>query len=165
MNLPLNIDWQQILLHLFNFAILSGGLYFLLYKPVKDFMDKRKDYYEDMDKNAKAKLAEAENVKAEYEEKLADAENEIAKMKKESMIKASEDADRQLADARKEADRYMKKAREDMEREHDRMLEESKKEVADLALSATKKLLEQTANNPYENFLSSVDGGAADEGR
>ena len=25
MNIPLNIDWQQILLHLFNFSILAGG--------------------------------------------------------------------------------------------------------------------------------------------
>ena len=31
--IPLNIDWQQILLHLFNFTILFGALYILLYKP------------------------------------------------------------------------------------------------------------------------------------
>ena len=32
--LPLNIDWQQILLHLFNFTILFGALYILyLYIP------------------------------------------------------------------------------------------------------------------------------------
>ena len=42
MNVPLNIDWQQILLHLMNFAILAGGLYLLLYKPVKQFMAKRR---------------------------------------------------------------------------------------------------------------------------
>ena len=39
--MPLNIDWQQILLHWMNLAILAGGLYFLLYKPVVDFMHKR----------------------------------------------------------------------------------------------------------------------------
>ena len=49
MNIPLNIDWQQILLHLFNFAILFAILYFLLYKPVKDFMAKREEYYKNMD--------------------------------------------------------------------------------------------------------------------
>ena len=32
--MPLNIDWQQILLHLLNFAILFAGLWLLLYKPV-----------------------------------------------------------------------------------------------------------------------------------
>ena len=48
MGLPLNIDWQQILLHLFNFLILAGGLYLLLYKPVKQFMDKREQTYQAM---------------------------------------------------------------------------------------------------------------------
>ena len=40
-NLPLNIDLQQIFLHLLNFTILLAGLYFLLYEPVKKFMNKR----------------------------------------------------------------------------------------------------------------------------
>lgn len=43
--MPLNIDWQQILLHWMNLAILTGGLYFLLYKPVKQFMEKREAHY------------------------------------------------------------------------------------------------------------------------
>ena len=45
MNIPLNIDWQQILLHFFNFSILVGGLYLLLFKPVKSFMEKREKHY------------------------------------------------------------------------------------------------------------------------
>ena len=40
-------------------AILTGGLYFLLYKPVKQFMEKREAYYKDLDAQAAAKLAEA----------------------------------------------------------------------------------------------------------
>ena len=36
--MPLNIDLQQICLHLFNFTLLLAILYFLLYQPVKDFM-------------------------------------------------------------------------------------------------------------------------------
>ena len=34
MNIPLNIDWQQILLHFFNFSILVGGLYLLWRKVI-----------------------------------------------------------------------------------------------------------------------------------
>ena len=52
MNIPLNIDWQQILLHLLNFVILAGGLYLLLYKPVKTFMEKRQQYYQEQDAKA-----------------------------------------------------------------------------------------------------------------
>ena len=55
MNIPLNIDWQQILLHFFNFSILVGGLYLLLFKPVKRFMEKREKHYADMEAAAVAR--------------------------------------------------------------------------------------------------------------
>ena len=58
--MPLNIDPQQILLHWMNLAILIGGLYFLLYKPVKQFMEKREAHYKDLDAQAAEKLAQAE---------------------------------------------------------------------------------------------------------
>ena len=41
--MPLNIDWQQILLHLLNFVILFAGRWLLLYKPVKKFMNGRRE--------------------------------------------------------------------------------------------------------------------------
>ena len=43
--MPLNINWQQILLHLLNLVILIVGLYLILYKPVKKFMKKRNVTY------------------------------------------------------------------------------------------------------------------------
>lgn len=49
--LPLNIDWQQILLHLLSFLILAVGLTFLIYRPVKKFLDNRKKRFEDMEKD------------------------------------------------------------------------------------------------------------------
>ena len=57
--MPLNIDLQQIFLHLFNFTLLFGILYFLLYSPVKNFMAKREGYYADMEKEANANLESA----------------------------------------------------------------------------------------------------------
>lgn len=163
MNIPLNIDWQQILLHLFNFAILAGGLYFLLYKPIKAFMDKRTYYYKEMDDNAKAKLAEAEELKGQYDRKLANAEEEISQKKKEALAKTQAETDIKLAEAKEQADKLMKDAKKNIEREHEKMLEESKKEVANLAVEATRKLLEQSAKDPYGTFLQNVDGGAADD--
>ena len=59
MNIPLNIDWQQILLHVLNFVILFGGLYFLLYKPVKNFMAKREAHYAEMAQKAQSELDSA----------------------------------------------------------------------------------------------------------
>ena len=63
--MPLNIDWQQILLHLLNFVILFAGLWLLLYKPVKKFMNGRREKYEKMDGGARQKSARAEEKRAE----------------------------------------------------------------------------------------------------
>ena len=64
--MPLNIDWQQILLHWMNLAILTGGLYFILYKPVKQFMSKREEYYRELDRRAEEKLSQANQAHETY---------------------------------------------------------------------------------------------------
>ena len=60
--MPLNIDFQQILLHWMNLAILTWGLYVLLYKPVKQFMDKREAHYQELERQAADKLAQAQQI-------------------------------------------------------------------------------------------------------
>ena len=65
MQLPLNIDWQQILLHALNLVILVGGLYALLFKPVKKFMDQRAENYQKMKADAEDAKTQAEAFKAE----------------------------------------------------------------------------------------------------
>ena len=72
MNIPLNIDWQQILLHFFNFSILVGGLYLLLFKPVKRFMEKREKHYADMEAAAVAREKDTEALKAAMAQREAD---------------------------------------------------------------------------------------------
>ena len=47
--LLLGLTVQEFLLHLLNFVILFVALFFLLYKPVKKFMRKRKEDYEEAD--------------------------------------------------------------------------------------------------------------------
>ena len=73
MNIPLNIDWQQIILHLLNFAILAGGLYFLLYHPVRKFMDQREEHYRQMETEAQQRLDQAKATEEEYRQQLKQA--------------------------------------------------------------------------------------------
>ena len=102
MGIPLNIDWQQILLHLFNFAILTGGLYFLLYSPVKKFMEKREEYYRAMDHEAASRLQEAQKREEQAEKQLEQTEQAILEkqMKAEAELHAS--LDRKIQEAKTE---------------------------------------------------------------
>ena len=141
MNIPLNIDWQQILLHLFNFTILAGGLYFLLYKPVKDFMEKRTAYYQGMDDEAANKLEAAKNLEVEYQNRLKEIDKEIAEKREEAARETEELVNATLEDARKQKDKIIADAHSIAQNEKKKMLLEAKEEIVKLALTATKKML------------------------
>ena len=140
LNVPLNIDWHQILLHLFNFTILAGGLYLLLYKPVKDFMDKRTAYYQGLEDAANEKLSHASALEADYQSRMDSAEDEITRMKAKA-VKESEAA---------------AAARDSAELEHKRMISEAREEIAQIAVAATKKLLEENSSKIYDDFLDAA---------
>ena len=125
-NLPLNIDIQQIFLHLLNFTLLLAGLYFLLYEPVKKFMGKRTAYYEDLDRQATEKLEEARRVRRTYEDKLDEAEEEIRRQSEEAQKAAAEQAQLQLQDAKEEAAHILAKARAEAQAERERALSEAR---------------------------------------
>jgi F-type H+-transporting ATPase subunit b len=142
MNLPLNIDWQQILLHLFNFAILSLGLYLLLYKPVKSFMDKRAETIAKQAEDAKSKLDEAEALKLEYEKRLESADKEAADIKAKALEQAQSAADAKLTDAEKQKEKIISDAKAAAQRQKEKVLEESKQEIIELAAQMAEKVLQ-----------------------
>ena len=107
MNIPLNIDWQQILLHALNFVILVGGLYFLLFNPVKKFMAKREAYYRDMEQKAQQTMEDAEKLKADYASQLETADAEIDRRRAEAQRELDVSVQQQLTDAKAQAEEIM----------------------------------------------------------
>ncbi len=153
--MPLNINLQQILLHLFNFVVLFAILYFLLYKPVKDFMDKRTAAYEDMDRRAKEALAQAEQSREEYAARLAQADQEIAAKRVQAQQQLDAQTDAQRRQARDEAEKLLENARRTVESERARMLREARAEIADIAVDAAQKIVSgSNTSQAYEDFLS-----------
>lgn len=161
--MPLNIDWQQILLHWMNLAILTGGLYFLLYKPVKQFISKREDYYREKDEQAAAKMAEAEQVKAEYQAKLDGAEEEIRQSRAKAQQAVQQSVEEQLARAQAQAQQMLIHARTEAEHDREQILHSSQRELRRLAAEATKKLALE--KDPFDQFLDLAEGGAEHEER
>ena len=155
--MPLNINVQQILLHALNFVILFGALYFLLYKPVKDFMNARKAQYEKMDEEAKAALAQAEQTKADYEAQLNAADEEIAARRKAVGEDMQREADEHRAQAQAQADEIVKKARAAAAGERERILAQARNEVSELMSAAAEKLVLGSESDAYEQFLDTAE--------
>ena len=155
---PLNIDWQQIMLHLFNFTILFGALYILLYKPVKNFMAKRTAYYEDMDSKAEDALKAAENSRMAYDEKVQSFEEEVRAERSKVNKEIAETRDRQLAAAKADAEKIVSDARTEANREKEEILASAQKEITEMVTGAMEKLtLEQSASDAFDQFLDAAE--------
>ncbi|MDO4467004.1 MAG: ATP synthase F0 subunit B [Bacillota bacterium] len=155
MNLPLNIDIQQIVLHMFNFTILAGGLYVLLYKPVKEFMDNREANYKKMEEDAKAILENAHKEKEAYDAKISRVEEEIQDMKTKALKEVEISTEAQIKSAKAEAEKIVKVAHIAAQRDKQKMVEEAKEEITQLAIDATRKLM-TVEKDPYHLFVESV---------
>lgn len=156
MNLPLNIDWQQILLHMFNLIILGFGLYFILYKPVKAFMDKREAYYKDLDDSANKKNEDADKLLKEYQDKLAKVDEEIKDKKNIAMKELDDKVNSELNKAKEDAKRIVEDAKAQGQKKHDELVESANKDICDLAIKATSKLVDKTLDDSYDEFLLAV---------
>lgn len=116
MNIPLNIDWQQILLHFFNFSILVGGLYLLLFKPVKSFMEKREKHYADMEAAAVAREKDTEALKAAMAQREADFDAVLEEKRAAAAKEAEAFAQQQRDAAKAQADKILSDAKDAAER-------------------------------------------------
>ncbi len=159
MNIPLNVDWHQILLHLFNFVILFGILYFLLYKPTKDFMQKRADYYKKMDSDANENLEKAKQARQQYEAKLGEAEKEASELKTAAAIKADRAAKKRIEDAKDKGNRIIEDAKKAAEAQKDKILLEANSEIENMVSAAIDKAMASTGvntGNSFDEFLDAV---------
>ena len=157
-NIPLNIDWQQILLHLFNFSILVGGLYLLLFKPVKNFMDKRTKHYQDMENAA----VEREKTTAQLEETMRRREAELDAELDEKRAAAAKEAEayaqQQRDAARQQADKIVAAARESAENDRKKIVAEANREAVSIAEAAMEKLLAKETSHAYDAFVNAAEG-------
>ncbi len=151
--MPLNINLQQILLHMLNFVILIGGLYMLLFKPVRDFMDKRQAAYQKADEDAKNAISNAEAKVAEYNSKIGNADKEIAAKRAESLKAAEKEASEKIEAAEEEAKGILADARANAEAEKKSILASAQTEIRDIALEAAKKIA--TSGDTLADFLDS----------
>ena len=157
MNIPLNIDWQQILLHFFNFSILVGGLYPLLFKPVKSFMAKREKHYADMESAAVAREKDTEELKAEMAKREAAFDTELEEKRAAAAKEAEAFAQQQRDAAKAQADRILSDAKSAAENERQKIVAEANREAVAIAEEAMEKLLAKETSRAYDSFVNAAE--------
>ena len=163
--MPLGIDFMQVFLHLFNVVILFGGLYILVYAPVKKFMQQREDHYKEMEQKAQDAMKDAEDIKHTYEEKLKNVQDEIAAQKKKAAMEMERERQAGTRDVREEATKIIADAKRDAEKKRSAILADAKQEISKMIEEAAEKLMLEGADGSiYNAFLDDVERSTVNGG-
>ena len=137
-----------------NLLILYLFLKKKLFKPVKNMIDSRQKEVDDMYANAENAEADAKAMKAEYEEKLAKADEESEEILRTAQRRAVLKEEEILKDASLEAARIRDRASEEIALEKKRMLSEIKDEVSDMAIDIASAVIgREVSGKEHEQFI------------
>ncbi len=162
--MPLGLDFTQVFLHLFNVAILFGGMYYLLYNPVMKFMEKREAYYQEMDEEKKTALKNAQDIQTDYENRIHDIETEISQEKQRAAKDLEMYREKRTKEAEEEARRIIEEAEEEAHKRRNAILDGTKDDIYDLINNATDKLLlDGTTDSFYDAFLEDAERSVENE--
>ncbi len=133
--------------------VLFLALSYLLLNPVRKMLyDRQRKIQGDID-NAKNDKEKASAMKAEYEEKLRNAEKEAEAILSEARQKALKNEANIIDEAKQEAARIIQRANEEARLEKNRALDEMKQEMITVASMMAAKVVAASIDTTVQNGL------------
>ena len=144
------IFWEVV-----SFALLLGLLYWFVYPPIRDQIQRRQGQIEDAINEAEKTRAEARELLAEYRRQIEEARGESRKILEEGRKQAEAQRERTKREAREEGDRIIQRAREEIERERDSSLREIRREVSVMVIQASEQVIGREVDaDEHERLIS-----------
>ncbi len=165
----LRFDWN-LLFTVINLLILYFFMRKFLFGRVNKIIEARKTLIEEQFANAREAEENANALKMEYENKLADARSESEKLLNDARLKAQQESEKRMAEADEELRKKHRQAEETIAAERANAMRDMKKEIAGLVIDAAAKVVDKKASADrnlalYDEFLAEAgdEHGAAEQ--
>ena len=126
-----------------NFLILFAILRALCYKPVVRMIQAREDKIAESLAKADSDVAEAEELKKNYQAQLAEAREKAQAIVDKAEKVAASNREASIQDTKREIEQMKKAAQAEIQRDHERAADQLKKEIVALSLLAAGKVVEK----------------------
>ena len=124
-----------------SMGLLCTALSYLLFNPVRDMLEKRKQRIAEEQEIAKREKEEAIAYKEEYDKKLKEVDKEAQEILSETRKKAQKNEAQIVAEAKEEAARIIARANVEAELEKKRALDDMKQEMITIASMMAEKVV------------------------
>jgi F-type H+-transporting ATPase subunit b len=141
-------------------------LYFVLkrflFGPITNLMNDRSEKISDQIDQAIERENEAEQLKAEYQQRLQDAKAEAQDIIEDSRRRAQRNKEDLINEAKSEANQKIERAEQEISRAKQQAVESLKDEVTNISIQMTKQLLEKSINTELqektiESYIEGID--------
>lgn len=146
-------DLWSMGLTLLALLVLYFGLRKLLYKPVSNILENRKERIQSDLEGAKISKEEALALKTEYENRISDAKKESQDIIESGRKRGEEVKENIIVDAKKEAETIIEKARKEIEAEKEKALLDVKMQAGELAVLIASKIIEKNVDMASQQDL------------
>lgn len=136
-----------------SMLVLFTALSYLLFNPVRDMLEKRRQRVVDDQETAKREKAEAIAFKEEYDLKLKQVEKEAEAILSEARKKAKQNEMKIVAEAKEEASRIIARANAEIELEKKRALDDMKQEMITIAAMMAEKVVAASIDTNVQESL------------
>lgn len=137
----LGISTGLLLSQIVNFTLLMVILRFVLYKPVLNMLDQRRERIAQGMRDAERVAAAAEEAEQDKAKVIDEARREAQEIRAQATRDTERIAQDIRARAEQEATEIRIKAQDDAKKQVDAALSDANKQIADLAILATERLL------------------------
>lgn len=157
----LGINLGYLLSQIVNFVLLLVILRMILYKPIVNMLDRRREKITTDLQEADKARSQAEGAKQEYEKQLDEAREERRSIVAQATEQAEKMKEDILAEARAEAQEVVAKTEEDVEALRRQTLVGAQDQIVDLAMAAAGKVVgesldEQAHRRLIQEFIAEV---------
>lgn len=136
-----------------NVFILFVLMSYLLFNPVRDMLNKRRERIENDIETAAQNKDDAIALKAEYEAKLREVDKEAEKLLSEARKKALRREEEIVNEAKEEANRILERAHNEVVLEQKRAVDDMKKEMIRIASIMAGKVVAQSMDVEIQDTL------------
>ncbi len=133
----------------------------LLYKPLTEFMNKRRQEIEDNIADAKKGREEAKELKRTYEKSIAASKREAREIIDEANRRGDDIISKNRKEAQEQAEGIIKKAKEEINLEKEKAFAELRTEVGRLSIMVAEKVIvanldEKAQENVINSYIDQV---------
>ena len=136
-----------------SMLVLFTALSFLLFNPVRNLLEKRKQRIAVDQETAQREKQEAISFKEEYDKKLKEVDKEAEEILSATRKKAKKNEMKMLTEAKEEAARIISRANAEMELEKKQAMDDMKQEMITIASMMAEKVVSDSMDTNVQEKL------------